>query len=239
MYAFVRSEMLLGEEAVRKLSHAHVAVFGVGGVGSFAAEALARAGVGTLTLVDHDIVSESNLNRQLVALHSTIGKRKVDVMRARILDINPQAQVHALPIFYLPQQPTPFEWQAFDYIVDAIDTVSAKIALVLAAKEAGVPVISCMGAGNKLDPSRFVVADLFETSGCPLARVMRKELRSRGLQSLDVVYSQEPPRVPLPTREPAQGDAHERRATPGSVSFVPPVAGMLAAGVVIRGVAGV
>ncbi len=241
---FVRSEMLWGKKAVCSLRAAHVAVFGVGGVGSFAAEALARAGVGTLTLVDHDTVSASNLNRQLIALHSTLGRPKVEVMRERILDINPQATVHALPIFY-PQESAAafdktafdgagfdrpaFHMAAFDFVIDAIDTVSSKIALIVAAQAAGVPIVSCMGAGNRLDPTKIVVVDLWSTSGCPLARVLRKELRTRGVERLTVVHSTEPPLKPLFAIEDAQ-----RRSTPGSVPFVPPVAGMTAASVAVR-----
>ena len=237
MQAFVRSQMLLAKPGIDALAAAHVAVFGIGGVGSFAAEALARAGVGALTLVDHDVVSESNLNRQLVALHSTLGRPKVEVMRARVLDIQPQATVHALPLFYTPESAADIDLTAFDYIVDAIDTVSSKIHLVVAAKQAGTPIVSCMGAGNRLDPTRFEVTDLWATSGCPLARVLRKELRVRGVERLTVVHSTESPRKPLAVESMGE-DAGARRATPGSVPFVPSVAGMIAAGVVVRALAG-
>ncbi len=236
MQNFSRSVMLLGEEGIRSLLDVHVAVFGIGGVGSFAAEALARAGVGRLTLVDHDRVSPSNLNRQLIALHSTLGQYKVEVMRQRILDIRPDASVDALPLFYAPDSAGQIELSGMDYVIDAVDTVSAKIALILAAREAKVPLVSCMGAGNRLDPSRLKVTDLALTSGCPLARVMRRELRARGIEHLTVVCSDEPPLKP---HAPPPEESGTRRATPGSVSFVPPVAGMLAAGVVIRALAGV
>jgi len=236
MEAFARSQMLLGRQGIDALAAAHVAVFGVGGVGGFAAEALARAGVGSLTLVDHDVVSESNLNRQLVALRSTLGRSKVEVMRARVLDIHPQATVHALPLFYTPQSAREVDLAAFDYIVDAIDTVSSKIHLIVEAKKAGTPIISCMGAGNRLDPTRFEVTGLWKTSGCPLARVLRTELRARGIEELTVVFSTEPPRKPLVVD--AEADAETRRMPPGSVPFVPPVAGMIAAGVVVRGLVG-
>ena len=234
--ASIRSQMLLGRQGIDMLAAAHVVVFGVGGVGSFAAEALARAGVGSLTLVDHDVVSESNLNRQLVALRSTLGQPKVEVMRARVLDIHPQITVHALPLFYTPQSAASIDLAGFDYIVDAIDTVSSKIHLIVEAKKAGTPIISCMGAGNRLDPTRFEVTDLWKTSGCPLARVLRKELRARGVEELPVVFSTEPPQKPLAVD--VEVNAEARRATPGSVPFVPPVAGMIAAGVVVRGILG-
>jgi len=237
MQAFARSQMLLGKPGMDALAAAHVAVFGVGGVGSFAAEALARAGIGTLTLVDHDVVSASNLNRQLVALHSTLGQPKVEAMRARALDIHPQMTVHALPLFYAPENAADIDLAAFDYIVDAIDTVSSKVHLIVGAKEAGTPIVSCMGAGNRLDPTRFEVVDLWSTRGCPLARALRKELRARGVGELAVVHSTEPPRKPLPAQDTG-GDEGPRRAAPGSVPFVPPVAGMIAAGVAVRGLAG-
>lgn len=235
MQSFSRSEMLLGPQGIEKLAASHVAVFGIGGVGSFAAEALARSGVGVLTLVDHDTVSASNLNRQLIAMHSTLGKLKVEVMRARVLDIRPQTTVHALPVFFDQKEAAQFDFARFDFIIDAIDTVSSKVGLIVAAREAGVPIVSCMGAGNRLDPSRFQVTDLWRTSGCPLARVMRKELRARGIERLTVVHSSEPPHKPAAV----PGEESARRATPGSVSFVPPVAGMIAAGVAVRGLLGI
>ena len=234
MEALIRSEMLLGQAAQRRLAAAHVAVFGIGGVGGYAVEALVRSGVGTLSLFDHDVVSQSNLNRQIIALHSTVGQHKVEAMRARALDINPAVRVHPHPVFYGPENAAAIDLRAFDYVVDAVDTVTAKVLLAVGAREAGVSIVSCMGAGNKLDPTRFVVADLFETQGCPLARVMRRELRARGLDRLMVVYSREEPRKPLFVPE-----GEGRRAPPGSVAFVPPVAGLLAAGVVVRALAGV
>ena len=237
MENLVRSEMLLGREAMERLAASHVAVFGIGGVGGFAAEALARGGVGELTLVDHDTVSESNLNRQLVALRSTLGRRKVEVMAERIADIRPETVVHALPLFWTVERAADMDFADFDYVVDAIDTVTSKIALIAVAQEAGTPIISAMGAGNKLDPARFQVGDLFQTAGCPLARVMRRELRARGIDALQVVWSPEQPVKPT-TCEEEYDDGPARRAVPGSVSFVPPVAGMLAAGAVIRALAG-
>lgn len=224
---FSRSQRLLGDDAMARLAAARVAVFGIGGVGSFAVEALARAGIGSLTLVDKDVVDETNINRQLIALHSTIGRPKVEVARARVLDINPQIDVEARQLFFLPGQAENPHLDAFDYVIDAIDTVTAKIALVEEAWHFGTPIVSAMGAGNKLDPGRFEVADLFSTSVCPLCKVMRRELKTRGIPSLTVVYSRETPLTPL------SGDVR----VPGSVSFVPPVAGMMLAGVVIRALA--
>lgn len=231
----LRTEMLLGAKAMEQLKHSHVAVFGVGGVGGFAVEALARAGVGRLTIVDHDKISPSNLNRQVIALHSTIGRQKVEVMKERILDIDPQIEVFAHPCFYETATADSFELNTYDYIVDAVDTVTAKLLLVERAKAAGTPIISSMGTGNKLDPSRFHIADIAETSICPLARIMRKELRARDIKSLTVLYSDEPPREPLIAVKPDPG----RRAVPGSVSFVPSSAGLLLAGKVIRDLTGV
>ena len=225
---FSRTALLLGEDAVEALSKKHVAVFGIGGVGSFAAEALARAGVGALTIVDHDTVSVSNLNRQLLALHSTLGQKKTDVLRARLLDINPALQVTVRDTFFLPENADTFPFADYDYVVDAIDTVAGKIALAVCAKEAGVPIIASMGAGNKLDPTRFEVADLAKTSVCPLARTMRRELKKRGIDHMKVVYSKEPaqkPQIPVPEGE---------RPVPGSVSFVPSVAGLILAGEVVK-----
>lgn len=226
---FLRTELLFGREAMQKLESSHVAVFGIGGVGGHAAEALARSGIGALDLIDNDTVSLSNLNRQIVALRSTVGRYKADVMKERIQDINPEAKVRALRLFYLPETADELDLGKYDYIVDAVDTVTAKLELAVRAKAAGVPLISCMGAGNKLDPTAFTVTDISKTSVCPLARVMRRELKKRGITSLKVVYSTEPARTPLPCEE---GDA--RRAVPGSVAFVPSVAGLIAAGEVIR-----
>ena len=223
---FCRTEQLLGAEAMERLQKARVAVFGIGGVGGYVAEALARSGVGALDLVDRDVVSESNLNRQIIALHSTLGRSKAEVMRERILDIHPEIQVRAWNLFYLPETADQFDLSRYDYLVDAMDTVTAKLELIQRAQAAGVPVISCMGAGNKLDPSQFRTADIGETWGCPLARVMRRELRKRGILRLQVVFSPEPPRK-------TQG-----ASVPGSVAFVPSVAGLVAAGAVIRELAG-
>lgn len=217
---FSRTIGLLGEEAVKHLQNCRVAVFGVGGVGGFAVEALVRTGVGTIDIIDKDTVCESNLNRQIIALHSTIGRDKVDVMKERILDINPNAVVNAHKCFFLPETRGLFDFSQYDYIVDAVDTVTAKLELVMAAEEAGVPIISSMGAGNKLDPTGFEVADIYKTSVCPLARVMRRELKKRDVKHLKVVYSKEEPAV--------------RRETPASVAFVPSVAGLIIAGEVVK-----
>ncbi len=230
---FSRSRLLLGDEAVKKIQQAFVAVFGVGGVGSYAVEALARGGVGRLALFDSDCVSLSNLNRQIHATHKTIGIPKVEVLRDRILDINPNCRVEPHRCFYTPENAGQFDLSRYDYVIDAVDTVSAKLELIVRAKRAGVPVISCMGAGNKLDPTRFEVADLYQTSICPLARVMRRELRARGVKSLKVVYSKEPPLRPAGESKPGS------RPTPGSVPFVPPVAGMILAGEVLKDLAGI
>ena len=232
---FLRTAMLLGDEALARLQKAHVAVFGLGGVGGYAVEALARAGVGQLTLVDNDTVSPSNLNRQLLALHSTVGLPKAEVAKRRVLDINPKARVEEKQVFFGPDTADQFDFRAFDYILDAIDTVSAKLLLVERARAAGTPIICCMGTGNKLDPSRFQVADLEKTSMCPLARVMRKELGKRGIRHLKVVYSQE--EVIAPTGWEAEAAAIGKRQIPGSVSFVPGAAGLMLAGEVIKDLA--
>ncbi len=226
---FSRSELLLGKQALETLRRSRVAVFGIGGVGSFAAEALARTGVGHFTLVDNDRVCLTNINRQLLALHSTVGRPKVEVMAERIRDINPAAVVETAQTFYLPENADSFDLARYDYVIDAVDTVSAKVELAVRARQAGVPLISCMGAGNKLDPTRFEVADLFATSVCPLCKVMRKELKRRGLDSLRVVYSREEPLTPA-----APPDAAGRRRTPGSVAFVPSAAGLILAAEVVR-----
>lgn len=233
--AFSRTELLLGGEAMKKLANARVAVFGIGGVGGYVTEALARSGVGALDLVDHDTVSSSNLNRQIIATTKTLGRLKVDVMRERILEINPECRVEVFPCFYLPENRDLFEFSKYSYVVDAVDTVTAKIHLVLQAGESGVPVISSMGAGNKLNPAAFEVADIYETSVCPLARVMRRELKARGVSSLKVVYSREKPVRP---QEEFDGEAGQecgsRRSTPGSTAFVPSVAGLILASEVIK-----
>ena len=227
-----RTALLLGEEGVNRLKGAFVAVFGIGGVGGFACEALARAGVGRLLLVDDDTVSESNLNRQIVALRSTIGRPKVEVMAQRIRDIDPAIVVETRQCFFEERNADSFDFSAFSYVVDAIDTVSAKVELICRAKAAGTPIISCMGAGNKLDPTKFVVTDLAKTDTCPLARVLRQRLRKKGIQHLRVVYSTEPAMTPLEIIEDGG-----RRQLPGSVSFVPSAAGLVAAGAVIRALA--
>lgn len=230
---FSRSAALLGDDGLERLFHARVAVFGVGGVGGYVCEALARSGVGALTLFDRDTVSRSNLNRQIIALHSTIGRPKVEVMRERILDINPAAQVEINHVFYTPENAGEFDLSRYDYIADCIDTVGAKIELICRARAAGVPIISAMGAGNKLDPTRFAVTDIAKTEGCPLARVMRRELRQRGITHLPVVFSPEPSAaVKAPPAEEG------RRSTPGSVAFVPSVAGLVMAGEIVRQLAG-
>ena len=222
-----RTALLLGEEGMARLKGACVAVFGIGGVGGFACEA--RAGVGRLLLVDNDTVSESNLNRQIIALRSTLGCPKTEVMARRIRDIDPGILVETRQVFFDENTADSFDFSAFSYVIDAIDTVSAKVELICRAKAAGTPIISCMGAGNKLDPTRFVVTDLSRTDTCPLARVLRQRLRKRGITHLQVVYSTEPPLTPLETV--ADGG---RRQLPGSDSFVPPAAGLAAAGAVVR-----
>ena len=234
----IRTELLFGEEAMKRLWNSRVAVFGIGGVGEHAAEALARSGVGTLDLVDSDRVSLSNLNRQLIATHSTIGKYKTEAMKERIADIDPEIVVHEWRCFFLPEEKERFPFQEYDYVVDAVDTVTAKIGLVMAAKEAGVPIISSMGAGNKIDPSRFEVADIYQTSVCPLAKVMRRELKQRGVKKLKCVYSKELPMEQqasaLELLAPELADLKGRRSIPGSTAFTPSVAGLLIASEVIR-----
>ena len=229
---FLRTEMLLGTRALERLQGARVAVFGLGGVGGYAVEALARSGVGSLDLIDNDTVSVSNLNRQILATHSTVGMRKVDAARQRVLDINPACQVLTYPVFYTPETADSFDFTQYDYIVDAIDTVTGKLALVEHARAAGTPIICCMGTGNKLDASAFQVADISKTSMCPLARVMRRELAKRGIRHLKVVYSQEEALTPTGWEEEAA--ALGKRQIPGSVAFVPGAAGLLLAGEVIR-----
>ena len=229
---FSRSALLLGEQAIRRLSGCRVALFGLGGVGGYALEALARGGVGELHLIDNDCFSLSNLNRQLLAVHSTVGKPKVEVGKQRVLDINPQAKVFTYPLFYTPDTRDQLDFRNFDYVIDAIDTVSGKLTLIEQAYRAGVPVISCMGTGNKLDPSAFKVTDLSKTTMCPLARVMRRELGKRGIKHMKVVYSQEEPLTPHGWE--AEAAAIGKRQIPGSVSFVPGAAGLILAGEVIR-----
>ena len=226
---FSRTKLLLGADAVEKLRQSRIAVFGVGGVGGYVVEALARAGVGALDLIDNDIVSLSNINRQIIALHSTIGQPKVEVAARRAKDINPEIKIICHKCFYLPETREQFDFTQYDYIADAIDTVAGKIALAEQANAAGTPIISAMGAGNKLNATAFKVADIAKTSVCPLAKVMRKELRQRGINHLKVVYSEEPPLTPLPSDENTG-----KRQTPGSVSFVPSVVGLIMAGEIIK-----
>ncbi len=220
---FSRTELLLGSKALKKLAESRVAVFGVGGVGGYVVEALARCGVGNIDVIDADTVSISNINRQIIATEKTVGRAKVDVCAERIKDINPIAKVNAYRVFYLPETEDLFDFSKYDYIIDAIDTVTGKIALAVNAQKANTPIISSMGAGNKLDPTAFEVADIYKTSVCPLARVMRSELRKRGVTKLKVIYSKEPP---------IKNKSGER--VPGSVAFVPSVAGLIIAGEVIK-----
>jgi len=236
MNPYSRTQFLLGEDAMKKLKNAHVAVFGLGGVGGYAVEALARSGVGTLTLVDHDTISQTNINRQILATQDTVGQDKVAVASARVLAINPQIQVFPKKTFYLPETAKEFDFSQFDYVIDAIDTVTGKLMLIQQAQSAGTPIISSMGTGNKLDPTAFRVGDISETSVCPLARIIRKECKKRGIKKLKVVYSTEDPiACTLPPDDPAWAELPEgRNALPGSVCFVPAVAGMILAGEVIK-----
>lgn len=231
MEAFSRSCLLLGQEAMEKLKKARVAVFGLGGVGGYVVEALARTGVGHLELIDHDTISITNTNRQILATHSTLGMAKAEAAKLRVLDINPQATVIARCEFFLPDTAANFDFASYDYVVDAIDTVTAKLALITACQAAGTPIISCMGTGNKLDPSKFQIADITKTSVCPLARIMRKECAKRGIRHLTVLFSTEDPISPAKTEEELP---EGRRALPGSVAYVPSVAGLMIAGEVIK-----
>ena len=242
---FSRTELLLGKEAMEKLSDTRVAVFGVGGVGGYVCEALGRSGVGAFDLIDDDKVCLTNLNRQIIATRKTVGKYKADVMKERILEINPDADVRIFKCFFLPENADEFPFEEYDYIVDAVDTVTAKIALVMRAKEKGIPMISSMGAGNKLDGSQFKVADIYKTKVCPLAKVMRRELKKRGVKKLKVVYSEEKPTRPLEDMSiscrtncicppGAKHKCTERRDIPGSVAFVPSIAGLIIAGEVVK-----
>ncbi len=227
MERFIRTQALIGEQAVQKLKNTRVAVFGLGGVGGYVVEALARSGVGALDLIDNDCVSESNINRQIFALSSTVGKRKTEVAAARVKDINPDARVCTHEVFFLPETADTIDFTAFDYVVDAIDTVSGKLAIIEKSFAAGVPVISSMGTGNKLDGTKFEVADIAKTSVCPLARVMRRELKKRGIEHVKVVYSKEEPNAKKSAEEGG-------KPVPASIAFVPPVAGLLLAGEVIK-----
>lgn len=245
---FSRTELLLGKEAMEKLKNAKVAVFGIGGVGGYVCEALVRSGVGAFELIDDDKVCLTNLNRQIIATRKTVGKYKTDVMKDRILEINPDARVEVHKCFFLPENADEFPFEEYDYIVDAVDTVTAKISLVMKAQEMNVPIISSMGAGNKLDASQFRVADIYKTKVCPLAKVMRRELKKRGVKKLKVVYSEEQPTRPVENMAIScrtncicpPGAAHkctERRDIPGSVAFVPSVAGLIIAGEVVKDLA--
>ena len=242
---FSRTELLLGKEAMQRLEGARVAVFGIGGVGGYVCEALARSGVGALDLVDDDKVCLTNLNRQIIATRKTVGRYKTEVMKERILDINPKAKIEIHKCFFLPENADEFPFEEYDYIVDAVDTVTAKISLVMKAKECNVPIISSMGAGNKLDASQFKVADIYKTKVCPLAKVMRRELKKRGVKKLKVVYSEEEPTRPKEDMSiscrtncicppGAKHKCTERRDIPGSVAFVPAVAGLIIAGEVVK-----
>lgn len=245
---FSRTQLLFGKEAMERLYNARVAVFGVGGVGGYTVEALARSGIGTLDLIDDDKVCLTNLNRQILATRKTVGKYKVDVAEERIHDINPDAVVNTYKTFYMPDTADQFDFSQYDYVVDAIDTVKGKLELVMQAQATGTPIISCMGAGNKLDPTRFRVADIYKTSGCPLARVMRTALRKRGVKHLKVVYSDEIPTRPIEDMSiscrshcicppGAKHKCNERRDIPGSTAFVPSVAGLIIAGEVVKDLA--
>jgi len=237
MNQFSRTALLIGEQGIERLQNARVAVFGVGGVGGYAVEALARSGVGTLDLIDNDKVCLTNLNRQIIATHSTVGRYKVEVARERILDINPKINVYIYKMFYMPDTADFFDFSQYDYVVDAIDTVTGKIELVMQADKTNTPIISSMGAGNKMNPTAFQVADLYDTKVCPLAKVMRRELKKRGISKLKVVYSEEIPTI-LPSNvvlpEEVDSDTNTRRQIPGSIAFVPSVAGLILAGEVIK-----
>lgn len=224
---FTRTISLIGSEAFSKLQNSHVIVFGVGGVGGYVVEALVRSGIGEITIVDNDVVSESNCNRQIIALHSTVGKPKVEAMKERALDINPALKIHTVQAFFLPETSDDFDFSKYSYVVDAIDTVTAKIEIIRKAKEAGVPVISSMGTGNKLDPSKFQIADISKTSVCPLARVVRRELKARHISKVKVLFS---------TEESAGvvTDSSNGRHAPASIAFVPSVGGLMIAGEVVR-----
>lgn len=234
MNQFIRTKMLLGQDKMDRLAASKVCIFGIGGVGGYVAEALARSGVGSFVLVDSDVVSESNINRQIIATYSAVGRYKVDVMKDRILDINPDAKVTARRCFYLPENADEFDFNEYSYVVDAVDTVTAKLEIIVRATRLNVPVISSMGAGNKLDPTQFEVADIYDTSVCPLAKVMRKELKARGIESLKCVYSKEKAIIPVCKATDTDDMAITKRQTPGSVAFVPSVVGLIIAGEIIK-----
>lgn len=243
---FQRTQLLFGSENMEKLKKSRVAVFGVGGVGGYVVEALARSGVGTIDIIDDDKVCFSNINRQIIATTKTVGQYKVDVAKERILEINPEAKVNAYRMFYLPETKDNFDFRDYDYVVDAIDTVTGKIQLVLQAQEAGTPIISSMGAGNKINPAQFEVSDIYKTSVCPLAKVMRTELKKRGVKKLKVVYSKEKPLKPIENlvedndtlASGAERKGTSRRATPGSTAFVPSTVGLIIASEVIKDILG-
>ena len=246
---FSRSELLIGKEGIEKLHKSRVAVFGIGGVGGYTVDALVRSGVEQIDLIDDDKVCLTNLNRQLIATRKTVGKDKVDIMRERILEINPKVTVNVYKTFFLPENADTFPFEEYDYVVDAVDTVTAKISLVMKCQETGTPIISCMGAGNKMDASAFKVADIYKTKVCPLAKVMRRELKKRGVKKLKVVYSEEQPIQPIEDMSiscrancicppGAKHKCTERRAIPGSVAFVPSVVGLIIAGEVVKDIAG-
>lgn len=234
---FDRTKRLLGAEAMRKLKDSHVAVFGIGGVGGHATDALVRSGIGEITIVDSDEVAESNINRQLIATTKTVGHKKVEAMREHLLEINPEVKVNIYDCFFLPETKAQFDFSKYSYVIDAVDTVTAKLALVEACRDANVPIVSSMGAGNKLDPTAFEVTDIYKTSVCPLAKVMRKELKARGIKKLKVVYSKEMPLEPIEDEAFVSDEKRSRRATPGSIAFVPSVAGLILAGEVIKDLA--
>ena len=247
---FSRTELLIGKEALERLSKAHVAVFGIGGVGGYVVEALVRSGIGAFDLIDDDKVCLTNLNRQIIATRDTIGRYKVEVMRERILSINSDAEVTTHRCFYLPENARDFDFSSYDYVVDAVDTVTAKLEIVMRAKESNIPVISCMGVGNKLNPTQLEIADIYKTSVCPLAKVMRRELRKRGVDKLKVLYSKEEPITPLDDSEDTCREhcvcppgttrkCTQRRAIPGSISFVPSAAGLIIASEVVKDLAGI
>ncbi|MDD3360705.1 MAG: tRNA threonylcarbamoyladenosine dehydratase [Hespellia sp.] len=233
---FSRTEILLGEDAMTKLASSRIAIFGIGGVGGHTAEALARCGIGEFDLIDNDDVSLTNVNRQIIATMDTVGRDKVDVMRERILSINREAVIHTHKCFYLPETKDEFHFADYDYIVDAIDTVTGKIALVMQAQEAGTPIISSMGMGNKLNPTEIEVADIYQTSICPLARVMRRELKARGVKKLKVVFTKEKPITPIQktAKEVKDAEGITKRSVPGSTSFVPSVAGLIMASEIVK-----
>lgn len=228
---FSRTELLLGKSSLEILEKSHVAIFGIGGVGGFVAEALTRTGIGNFDLIDSDTVCLSNLNRQIIATHSSLGKYKVDEMKNRILDINPNANVNVFKCFYLPETKNLFDFKNYDYVIDAVDTVTAKIQLILQAKESNTKIISCMGAGNKLDPTKFEISDIEKTSVCPLARVMRQECKKRGIRNVKVLYSKEKPSV---KKNNSQTEMKNHKIAPGSVAFVPSVAGLIIASEVVK-----